>query len=30
MTQFFNKSKKPYFGGILGARLPKLGKNEFS
>ena len=30
MTKFFTKSKKPYFGAILGSFWPNLGKNEFS
>ena len=30
MIKFFKKSKKPYFGAILGPYFPDLGKNEFS
>ena len=30
MSKFFKKSKKPYFGAILGLFCPYLGKNEFS
>ena len=30
MTKFFKKSKKPYFGAILGPFCPNFGKNEFS
>ena len=30
MTKFFKKSKKTYFGAILGPFCPNLGKNEFS
>ena len=30
MTKFFKKSKKPYFGAILGPFFQDLGKNEFS
>ena len=29
MTKFFKKSKKPYFGAILGPFYPNLRKNEF-
>ena len=30
MANFFKKSKKIYFGAILGPFCPSLGKNEFS
>ena len=30
MTKFIKKSKKPYFGAILGTFCPILSKNEFS
>ena len=30
MTKFFIKSKKNYFGAILGPFCPNFGKNEFS
>ena len=30
MTKFFEKSKKPYVGAILGHFCPKLDKKEFS
>ena len=30
MTKIFRKSKKPYFGTILGPFWPNLGKNEFA
>ena len=29
MTKFFKKSKKTYFGAILGPFCPDEGKNEF-
>ena len=29
MTKFFKKSKKTYFGAILGPFCPNLGINEF-
>ena len=30
MTRFFKKSKKPYFGVILGSFCQNLGKKSFS
>ena len=30
MTTFLKKSKKPYFGAILGTFSPNFGNNEFS
>ena len=29
-SKFFQKSKKPYFGAILGPFYPNFGKNKFS